>query len=135
MSAYSAYSNAVTPAAPVAPVTDPGAPTIGVAANGSANAAGNTALARWTPPADNGGRAISGYRVNIIRLAATGNALHANQPANPLRVVAASARQLNVTGLANGGRYRFQVQATNTPAGQTQTWGALSARSNTVVAR
>ena len=132
MSTYSAFSNAVTPAAAV---TNPGAPTIGLAANGSATVAGNTALARWTPPANNGGRAISGYRVTVIRLAATGTALHPTQPANPFRVTAASARQLNVTGLVNGGRYRFQVQATNTPAGQAPVWGALSARSNIVVAR
>lgn len=133
LSPYSVFSNAVTPAAAV---RAPGAPTIGTAAAGLTTDTAISARARWTPPANNGGRAISGYRVKIIRLAATGTALHATQPANPFRVTAASARQLNVTtGLVNGGRYRFQVQATNTPAGQPKVWSALSARSNIVTAR
>ncbi|QIN77195.1 hypothetical protein GBA65_00215 [Rubrobacter marinus] len=132
-SAYSAFSNVVTP------VTIPGAPTIGTAASGlTTDGTVRSALARWTAPTNTGGRAITGYRVEIIRVvSATNPARHATQPAVPFRTVPATARQLNVTsGLVNGAFYKFRVQATNTPATTaTKVWGAASAQSNTVVYR
>ena len=67
-SAASALSAAVTPA------TVPGAPVIGTA---SAGVAGGTinATARWTPPATTGGSAITGYRVDALRISAAGAVL------------------------------------------------------------
>jgi Ca2+-binding RTX toxin-like protein len=106
--------------------TVPGAPVIGTAARG---AVGNpiTAIARWTPPASNGGAAITGYRVFALRMSsAAANATvlqtitSAVQPTN--------ARQLQMTVPA--GTYRFQVVAINAAGA-----GPRSARSNAVVAR
>jgi hypothetical protein len=47
----------------------------------------------------------------------------------------ASARELEFTGgpLTQGALYKFEVQASNTPAGQTKVWGPASAQSDPVV--
>jgi hypothetical protein len=108
----SAHSNAVTPA------TVPGAPRIATAVAGN-----GSALARWTPPASNGGSAITGYHVRMVD-AATGTRVFA------LRDTTASATSLNFAGLAGGTAVRFQVQARNAKG-----TGPVSAHSNAVTAR
>ncbi len=103
----SGSSNTVTPA------TTPGAPTIGTATRGN-----TTATVTWTAPADNGGAAITGYRVQpFIAGVADGVA----QPA------AAGTGSLVVTGLTNGVEYTFQVTAANSVGA-----GSPSAASNPV---
>jgi predicted phage tail protein len=109
--AFSAASNAVTPAAPTAP----GVPTMGNATAGSTNA-----IVRWTAPASNGGSAITRYEVQVLNGAT-------NAPVGALRTAAANATQLTVTGLTNGTAYRFRVRAVNTIGAS-----AFSANSNVV---
>jgi uncharacterized protein (TIGR02145 family) len=83
----SAASNSVTPS------TGPGAPTIGTATKGNAQAS-----VAFTAPASNGGSAITGYTVT-----STPGGFFATGPASPL----------TVTGLTNGIAYTFTVIATN----------------------
>jgi Ca2+-binding RTX toxin-like protein len=92
--ARSVASNAVTPA------TTPGAPTIGAPARGNASV-----TVGWTPPANNGGSAITGYEVRVLNAA--------NAPVGPLRTAVPPAKSVLVTGLVNGATYRFQVRAVN----------------------
>jgi glucose/arabinose dehydrogenase len=80
--------------------TVPGAPTIGSPTFGSASA-----TVRWTAPSDDGGSAITGYRVRVLN--STGAQVGALRPAG------ATATSLLVTGLTNGSSYRFQAAATN----------------------
>ncbi|QJR16695.1 beta strand repeat-containing protein [Usitatibacter palustris] len=97
----SAASNSVTP------VTLPGAPTIGVATAGNAQAS-----VAFTPPASNGGSAITSYTVT----------------SSPGGIVASGAASpIVVNGLANGTAYTFTVTAT-TAVGT----GPASAPSNSV---
>jgi hypothetical protein len=131
--AESAFSNTVTPRASTT-ATLPGAPIIGTAVSGVTTDTGVSATARWSAPTNNGGSAITGYRVKAIRVTSTG-ALHNTQPANPFQTAGASATQLRFTGLVSGAFYKFEVQASNTPAGQTKVWGSASAQSNQVTAR
>jgi uncharacterized protein (TIGR02145 family) len=86
----SSASNSVTPSAPL---TVPGAPTIGTATAGNAQA-----TITFTAPANNGGSAITGYTVTSSPggFTATG-----------------SASPITVTGLSNGIAYTFTVTATN----------------------
>jgi hypothetical protein len=106
-----------TPGAPTAggPVINvPDAPTIGTATGGNASA-----TVRWTPPANDGGSAVTGYQVKVLN--------SAEAQVGALRAAGAAATSLNVTGLTNGTAYHFQVAATNS-AGT----GPFSASSNTV---
>ncbi len=83
----SAPSNSVTPAAV------PGAPTIGTATAGNAQA-----TVAFTPPASNGGSAITSYTVTSV----------------PGGITAfGSASPITVIGLSNGTTYTFTVTATN----------------------
>ncbi len=87
-------SNAVVPTA----FTAPGAPT-----GASAVADTRSANVSWTAPGDDGGSAITGYRITAY---AGGSAV---ATAN----VGASARTADVTGLVNGTSHTFRVQAVN----------------------
>jgi uncharacterized protein (TIGR02145 family) len=83
----SSASNSVTPS------TIPGAPTIGTATAGNAQAS-----VTFTPPASNGGAAITGYTVTSSPGSFIGTG---------------SASPIIVTGLANDTPYTFTVVATN----------------------
>jgi len=97
-SAFSALSNAVTPAAAA---TAPAAPAIG-----NATAAGPTsATVRWSASASNGGSAITGYSVQVLDAA--------NAQVGALRTATAASTSLVVTGLTAGQTYHFTVTATN----------------------
>ena len=89
---YSQVSNAVTLP------TVPGAPMIG-----SAVAGNGQATVSWTPPASNGGAAITGYVVTPYV---------GYYPLAP-RTFSSTATTQPITGLTNGTQYRFRVQATN----------------------
>ena len=107
--AWSDASNAVTPAAPA---TAPGAPTIGTATAGDAQA-----VVRWTP-GSTGGSPITSYEVQVF----TGTALVRTVTGLP-----AGATSATVTGLTNGTAYTFRVRAVNAVGA-----GTPSAASNTV---
>ena len=113
----SAQSNIVTPA------TVPGAPVIGTAVTGAPGGA-ITATANWAAPANNGGSAITGYRVFALQFNAAGTLVATTQSV----VQPANARTLQMTLAA--GNYRFQVTAINA-VGQS----VRSAQSNQVAAR
>jgi Ca2+-binding RTX toxin-like protein len=115
--AFSVLSNTVTPA------TVPGPPVIGTASSGSAGGA-LTATARWSPPATNGGSAITGYVVTALRMSRTGTVL--TRTDSPLLGPGARTRTFTLPA----GNYRFVVVARNA-VGQ----GPPSARSNQVAAR
>ncbi len=86
-SSASSASNSVTPS------SVPGAPTIGTATAGNAQAS-----VTFTAPASNGGSAITGYTVT----------------SNPGNITGTgSASPITVTGLTNGTAYTFTVIATN----------------------
>lgn len=94
-------SNRVTPA------TVPDAPTIGTATAGD-----TTASVAFTPPANNGGSAITGYTATSTPSSITGTG-----PSSPIAV----------SGLSNGTAYTFTVHATNAVGNSAE-----SAASNSV---
>jgi hypothetical protein len=89
----SAASNSVTP---TAGATAPGAPTIGTATAGNAQA-----TVTFTAPASDGGSAITSYTATSTPGNITGTCN------------GASCTQITVTGLTNGTAYTFKVKATN----------------------
>ena len=100
-------SNSVTLAASV-----PGAPTLTRVASGNARA-----RVLFTPPASDGGAAISGYTASCTASATT-------------KTGTAAASPVTVTGLTNGTTYSCSVHATNS-AGN----GAESSSANVLVGR
>jgi Ca2+-binding RTX toxin-like protein len=120
----SPLSAASAPVTPTTGATAPGAPVIGVAQAGG-NGGAITARAAWTPPASNGGSAITGYRVRALRMSAAGAVLATTTSA----VQPAAARRLVMT-LPVTGNYRFTVEAINAIG-----TGPQSARSNLVAGR
>ena len=80
--------------------TVPGAPTAV-----TATAQDGGAMVSWTPPATDGGLAITGYLVTVVNASGA--------PVGAPRSVGAQATSLLVSGLTNGLTYRFRVQATN----------------------
>ncbi|MEO6200420.1 MAG: fibronectin type III domain-containing protein, partial [Cryobacterium sp.] len=112
----SARSATATPVAPVT-ATVPGAPTIGAPTAGNASA-----TVRWTPPASDGGSAITGY---VVRALTGGGAVVART-----QTVIGNVSSVVVTGLTNGTAYSFDVAAVNAVG-----TGARSARSATVIAQ
>lgn len=91
---FSRVTNPVTPAAPTAP----DAPMIG-----GATAGNRTATVSWTAPAADGGSPITGYVVTP----------YVGYWSGTPRVFSSTATTQTVTGLTNGGTYRFRVQAIN----------------------
>lgn len=89
------------------PATVPGAPTIGTATAGNAQAS-----VAFTPPASNGGAAITAYRVT-----STPGSITATGASSPV----------TITGLTNGTAYTFTVAAQNSVG-----FSAESAASNSV---
>ena len=108
---FSAATSPVTPSGPTAP----GTPTIGTATAGNASA-----VVTWTAPASNGNSPITRYDVQVVNNAT-------NAQVGALRVAAATATQLTVTGLTNGTTYTFRVRAVNVAGA-----GAFSAATNPV---
>jgi N,N-dimethylformamidase beta subunit-like, C-terminal/Domain of unknown function (DUF4082)/Fibronectin type III domain len=104
----SAQSNAVTPAAAVAP----GAPT-----DVAARPATQSALVSWSAPSSDGDSPITGYTVTPYVGATAQTAVS----------VGASTTSKTVTGLDNGTAYTFKVKATNAVG-----TGAASAASSAV---
>ncbi len=83
--------------APAPPATVPGAPTIGTATAGNAQATVN-----WTAPASNGGSAITGYVVTPY-IGATAQTT----------TTVGNVTSTVISGLTNGTTYTFRVAAIN----------------------
>jgi Metallo-peptidase family M12B Reprolysin-like len=109
----------------VAPMGTPGAPRISAARPGVTTDSVVTATARWRPPVDDGGTAITGYRVTALRLGPAGGVVDSS--ASGIRPPA--ARSLTMV-LPRRGQYAFTVRAVNTLATSVP-----SARSAPVAAR
>jgi len=78
----------------------PGAPTIGTTTVGNMSA-----TVRWTAPANTGGSAISGYKIQVLDAA--------NAQVGVLRTASPSATSTVVTGLTKGVPVHFVVSAIN----------------------
>jgi sugar lactone lactonase YvrE len=87
-------SSASLASAAVIPYIVPDAPTPGTATPSNASCA-----LSWSAPADNGGSAITGYRIT------------ANPVITP--IILGNVTSTNITGLTNGIEYTFSVQASN----------------------
>ena len=85
----------------VTPATTPGPPT-----GAAATAADESATVTWTAPADDGGAAITGYR---IEQSTNGGTTWTTAIAN----TATTATQATITGLTNGVPVEFRVSAIN----------------------
>ena len=107
VSAFSAASNRITPAAPAPPATVPGAPVIGLATPGGGGGA-LTARVLWTPPLTDGGSAITGYQVTAIQVDALGVDTGVTV-LGPLRGPGARSQTLTLPA----GNYVFTVVAIN----------------------
>lgn len=83
------------------------------------NASSRTALLEWTAPADDGGSAISGHRVQY-REVGTDTWLTRN--------FASAAAAASVTGLTNGKTYEFRVAATTKYNGPEINYSEISQR-------
>jgi hypothetical protein len=110
-SAESAPSNAVTPSGG----SVPSAPT-GLAVQ----ARNGSAVVSWSTPAENGGSAISGYKVTP----------YLGSEALAATTVGGEANTATIGSLTNGSSYTFKVAATNSVG-----YGAASAASEAVVPR
>jgi uncharacterized protein (TIGR02145 family) len=105
----SSASNQVTP---LAPLTVPGAPTIGTATKGN-----SLATVTFTAPSNNGGSTITSYTAT----------------SNPGGITASgTASPIIVTGLTNGTAYTFTVTATNTTGTSTASAASNSVTPSTV---
>jgi hypothetical protein len=89
---------AVAPIGFVAVATAPGAPTIGTAVGGDAQA-----TVSWTAPASDGGSPVTGYVVTP----------YVGYSPQPSQTFISTATTQVVTGLTNFTQYRFRVQAIN----------------------
>jgi Ca2+-binding RTX toxin-like protein len=107
VSAFSAASNRITPAAPAPPATVPGAPVIGLATPGGGGGA-LTARVLWLPPLTDGGSAILNYQVTAIQVDALGVDTGFTV-LGPLRGPGANSQTLTLPA----GRYQFTVVAIN----------------------
>lgn len=94
------------------PVTAPGAPVIGTATAGNGQA-----TVSFTPPASDGGAAITKYTVSATDQTST---------ARGGQTATGTGSPITVTGLTNGDSYTFAVTATN-PAGTGPASGASNA--------
>ena len=83
------------------------------------NASSGTALLEWTAPADDGGSAISGHRVQYRVL---------GTDAWTDRDYASAAAAASVPGLANGQTYEFRVAATTSYSGTEINYSEISQR-------
>ena len=95
-SAGTSYGNQVT-GTTIAPITVPGAPTIGTATSGGSG----SASVAFTAPSSNGGATITSYTATSSPAGGTGTV---NQ---------AGSGTITVTGLTNGTAYTFTVTASN----------------------
>lgn len=102
-----------TPQASATPATTPGPPTSVSAAPGN-----TTVTVNWSPPASNGGAAITGY--NVYRSTASG------VQGTKVASVSGSTTSYTDTGRINGTTYYYEVTAVN-PAGEGPVSSQVSA--------
>ena len=84
--------------------TVPGAPTVGAVSVGTITIGNASAVVNFSPPASNGGSAITAYTVT---------ALDSTDVYNGGQTATGTTSPLTLTGLVNGDSYTFTVTATN----------------------